>query len=252
LERSSAIAADLEAQCGGPGGSVAILPGSGSRTLESILGALLGGFAYFCADPSAPASHVDDQLAAVKPVAVLRNGIISELRPHRAQPNDMAALYATSGTTGAPRIVALSHRAILFDIGRQTNDLYLGPDDRFDLLFSFAFSASLAPMFGALLNGGQVHLFDARYRLPDLGHWLGEHRITVSTMSVSALRTLCQAETPITCPDLRLLSASGERLLASDVAAFRAVFPRPCVLQNALAATETLRSTAIHWSCTRT
>jgi hypothetical protein len=33
-------------------------------------------------------------------------------------------------------MVALSNRAILFDIGRQTNDLYLGPDDRFDSLFS--------------------------------------------------------------------------------------------------------------------
>ena len=74
-------------------------------------------------------------------------------------------------------------RAILFDIGRQTNDLYLGPDDRFDLLFSFAFSGALAPMFGALLNGAQVHLFDPRDRLPDLPCWLAARRITVSTMN---------------------------------------------------------------------
>jgi thioesterase domain-containing protein/acyl carrier protein len=137
-------------------------------------------------------------------------------------------------------LVALSHRAILFDIGRQTNDLYLGPDDRFDSLFSFAFSASLATTFGALLNGAELHCYDPRHDLTALARWLGERRITVSTMTVSMLRHICLLGCPATTfSNMRLLSVGGEELHRADVEAFRAGFPSSCVLQNAMAATET-------------
>jgi thioesterase domain-containing protein/acyl carrier protein len=149
-------------------------------------------------------------------------------------------LYATSGSTGEPKMVALSNRAILFDIGRQTNDLYLGPDDRFDSLFSYAFSASLATTFGALLNGAEVHCYDPQHNITALPAWLADHRITVSTMTVSMLRHLCLLGSRArTLSALRLLSVGGEAIHSADVEAFRSVFPTSCVLQNAMASTET-------------
>src|SRR5262249_43544912 len=139
------------------------------------------------------------------------------VEPIPSDPAELACLMATSGTSGEPKLVGLSHRAVLFDIGRQTNDLYLGPDDRFDLLFSFGFSASLAPMFGALLNGGSLHLLDLRDRSTELPAWLERSAITISTMTVSTFRSLvacCRG--PGVCPSLRLISVGGEPLLAKD------------------------------------
>ncbi len=136
-------------------------------------------------------------------------------------------------------MVALSHRAILFDIGRQTNDLYLGPDDRFDSLFSYAFSASLATTFGALLNGSEVHCYDLRHNMTALRGWLADSRITISTMTVSMLRSVCLSGPR--APDMsamRLLSVGGEAVHPADVEAFRSVFPATCILQNAMASTE--------------
>jgi thioesterase domain-containing protein/acyl carrier protein len=90
------------------------------------------------------------------------------------------------------------------------------------------------------LNGGSLHLFDLRARSTELPDWLQRSGITISTMTVSTFRSLvacCRG--PGACPGLRLISVGGEPLLATDVEAFRAVFSPSCVLQNAMAATET-------------
>jgi acyl-CoA synthetase (AMP-forming)/AMP-acid ligase II/thioesterase domain-containing protein/acyl carrier protein len=251
LERASAIAAKLRARCGAAGGIVAICLPSSLATIETLLGALLGGFGYFCLDPSLPQRQKVALLKAAGPVALeIGELCIGELQidempaveagVNTCGPAGVAALYATSGSTGQPKMVALSNRAVLFDIGRQTNDLCLGPDDRFDLLSAFAFSSSLATVFGALLNGAQLHCFDLRQSLTTLPEWLREARITVSTMTVSMLRHICLLAFPATTfSDMRLLSVGGEALRAADVAAFRAGFPQSCVLQNAMASTET-------------
>lgn len=155
-------------------------------------------------------------------------------------PGDTAAIFATSGTTGKPKLVALSHRAILFDIGRQVNDLFLGPGDCFDLCFSIGFSASLAPIFGALLTGARLCPFDAKGDLGSLPAWMAHRGVSISTLSVSTLRSVFL--TPrhrFTGHALRLLSVGGEPLLAQDVEAVHALFPASVVLQNAMAATET-------------
>jgi acyl-coenzyme A synthetase/AMP-(fatty) acid ligase/thioesterase domain-containing protein/acyl carrier protein len=246
LRRAEAIAESLRSRCGDAGGVVAICQPSRLATVESMLGALIGGFAYFCLDPSLPELQRAKLLQAAGPVAVEGPGLSAEEIAGYAAglktqgPGGAAALYATSGSTGEPKMVALSNRAILFDIGRQTNDLYLGPDDRFDSLFSYAFSASLATTFGGLLNGAEVHCRDTHEDLTALPGWLADHGITVSTMAVSMLRHLCLlGPRTSSLAAMRLVSVGGEAIHPADVEAFRSVFPPSCVLQNAMAATET-------------
>jgi acyl-coenzyme A synthetase/AMP-(fatty) acid ligase/thioesterase domain-containing protein/acyl carrier protein len=246
LHRAEAIAQHLRSRCGVAGGVVAICQPTSLATIETLLGALLGEFAYFCLDPFLPEPQRAKLLLAAAPVTLEgpglslgeRSGNITPLQTRG--PAGVAALYATSGSTGEPKMVALSNRAILFDIGRQTNDLYLGPDDRFDSLFSYAFSASLATTFGALLNGAEVHCYDPQHNMTALPGWLADRRITVSTMTVSMLRHLCLLgpRAPILSA-MRLLSVGGEAIHPADVEAFRSVFPASCILQNAMASTET-------------
>lgn len=245
LERAGAIASDLRLRHGEGGGIVAICLPAGLGAIEIMLGALLAEFGYFCLDPSLPEQQKARQLRAARPVAAVGGESVPQWRDAGAGvfdtqgPAGIAALYATSGSMGEPKLVAWPHRGILFDIGRQTNDLYLGPDDRFDSLFSFAFSASLATVFGALLNGAELHCHDFRDDLAALPHWFAERRITVSTMTVSMLRHLCLLRPPANSfASLRLLSVGGEALRPADVDAFRSVFPPTCVLQNAMASTE--------------
>ncbi|HEY9126903.1 MAG TPA: AMP-binding protein, partial [Acidobacteriaceae bacterium] len=266
LQRSLRIASGLLASTNDGEQPIVIVSSQSIIAVEAILGALLAGLPYLPVDPSLPAAELIRICAAAHPAAVLSTAVrrhepsvtgipsldIAELlqsrpldSPRSVSPNKSAALFATSGTTGTPKLVALSHRAILFDIGRQTNDLYLGPDDRFDLLFSTGFSASLAPLFAALLNGAELHPLDLRDDRKDrasrLLDWIEAREITISNMTTSTFR-LAAATTQSSsarCPHLRLLSLSGERVSSSDLATVRRIISPQCVLQNAMAATET-------------
>jgi len=268
LSRASAIAAAVSERLGDrPGPLVLRLP-VGASAIEALLGVLFAGRAYLFLDPAAPDGETADTVAAAMPAAIvvdestpgvadaptlsrataviprIRLGELAGARTTRpaaerhGEPQELACLFSTSGTTGTPKLVGLSHRAVLFDVGRQINDLCLGPDDRFDLLFSPSFSASLSPIFTALLTGGELHVLDVRDRLAALGPWLERAGITVSRMTVSTLRAL-SATVASGNARLRLLSVSGEPLLPKDVARFNAAFPASCVLQNAMVSTET-------------
>lgn len=268
LTRASSIGTALRDQLGTCPGPVILRLPAGAVAIEALLGVLFSGRSYLFLPPDTGLDAMGDMIAAVVPAALIVDGEAPtsgvEATDHArtpttialagltrgggpvvglaadTQPGDLACLFATSGTTGTPKIVGLSHRAVLFDIGRQTNDLYLGPDDRIDLLCHPSFSASLASIFTALLTGAELHVLDVRDRLATLGTWLTQSGITISTMTVSTLRALCATLPPGDAPPrLRLISVGGEPMLAKDVAAFCAAFPSSCVLQNAMASTET-------------
>jgi len=267
LKEAERIGGCLRGQFPG-GGLIAVMMPFGLELVIALLGSLAGGFAYLPIDPRAPDAEIERLIAVSRPALLIANPLdcvridefaagvpVSDLssiltRETAGQAKNeaeashlagaLAAVYATSGSSGIPKLAGLPNRAVLFDIGRQTNDLFLGPEDRFDQLFSFTFSASLAPMFGSLLNGGELHLFEARGRLHQLRNWLSSSRITVSTMSASMLRAACNGPQPATSfTQLRLISTGGEELLERDIEHFRASFPVTTVLQNAMAATET-------------
>jgi acyl-CoA synthetase (AMP-forming)/AMP-acid ligase II/thioesterase domain-containing protein len=250
----------------------AVISKGDAQGIAAMIGSLFAGCAYFPIDPAWPDAQIDKLLAASRPGIILADASVTNRLRNRighpfeptlefgsvdssweevisdeaysdeviVGPGDTAAIFATSGSTGDPKLVTLSHRAILFDIGRQRNDLFLGSLDRFDLLFSAGFSASLAPIFGALLHGAQLHLFDLNRGLGSLPEWMEDRRISLSTMSVSTLRSVFI--TPgrrFTGKALRMVSTGSEPLLAPDVEGFLDLFPERVVLQNAMAASET-------------
>jgi acyl-coenzyme A synthetase/AMP-(fatty) acid ligase/thioesterase domain-containing protein/acyl carrier protein len=244
--RATAIAAALSRDLGDRSGPVMMRLPAGVPAIEALLGVLFAGRAYLFVDPVASDDEIRRIEQAASPAAIVDDveqlshfGVPSGTPVDRIRPHDLACLFSTSGSTGASKLVGLSHRSVLFDVGRQINDLYLGPDDRFDLLFAPSFSASLSPIFTALLTGGELHILNIRSHLATLGRWQEHARITISTMAVSTLRALCASVAAGSSrPRPRLISVGGEPLLAKDVRVFNDAFPPPCVLQNALASTE--------------
>ncbi len=228
--------------------------------IAAVLAVLRAGRIYLSLDPAYPEARLRAMVAGA---GVTRIISLRELAGRAAQfglpvivdgakvagdmaavppgPESFAALYFTSGSTGAPKIVTHTHRNVLFDIGRQTRDMGITIADRFDLLFSPSFSAFLSPVFGALLTGASVHVFDLkRNTVEALRDFLAKRQITVSTASVTTFRRLVSVLAPgRNLPQLRMLSLGAEPLRLSDVEHFRTRLSTRCVLQNALATTET-------------
>ena len=260
VDRAAALGGALAHHLAGRPGVVALHVSTARVAVEGMLGALVAGRPYLCLPASTPRAALLDILRSASPAAIVTDDLataletadlpqfrVGDLRRFRGQDvrasaaaDDLACLFVTSGTTGSPKLVGLSHRAVVFDVRRQTDDLFLGPDDRMDLLFHPSFSASLSSVFSALLTGAELHLGPPPGVVTSLGRWLIDSEITVSTMTVSTLRRLVGWMSKAGAPHrLRLLSVGGEPLLSTDVEAFNAAFPAPCVLQNAMASTET-------------
>jgi surfactin family lipopeptide synthetase A len=69
------------------------------------------------------------------------------------EPSSYAYLLCTSGSTGEPKGVIENHRNVLHFSRVFAESFPIVPDDRITLLTSCSFSASMADIFGALLNG---------------------------------------------------------------------------------------------------
>jgi non-ribosomal peptide synthetase component F/acyl carrier protein len=88
-----------------------------------------------------------------------------------ASPDDLAYVLYTSGTTGEPKGVMISHRSVV-NVVTDCNDRFgVGPSDRFIGISAFNFDLSVYDVFGALTAGAAVVLPDAD-RAADPAHWL--------------------------------------------------------------------------------
>lgn len=243
----------------------AILLPTDSAHLIAVISTLLAGRVWLSLDPNYPDERLALMLAETRPTVIITSAALApraaslqsgarllrwtpcltssatlNLPPLPNDPWRPAAIFFTSGSTGRPKSAVHTHASIQADIARQTRDLKVTPDDRFDLLFSASFSAFLSPVFGALLTGASVHIFPLRLKsAAALRDWLAANAITVSTMSVSGYRRLLAELHAPSFPAMRIISVGAEPLDRSDYVAFGRFFPSTCLLQNALATTET-------------
>jgi amino acid adenylation domain-containing protein len=254
------------------GAAVAVLCGLKRPAIEAILGVLEAGCFYVPIDPTTPAERIRDvlrdsaanlvlcdnehrELAAsvlAEGVALIdvqdlpeQDGLV--LPGQELSPDSLAYVIYTSGSTGRPKGVMQSHRNVLFDILRQGHDLSTTPDDRFGLIFPVAFSASVCHVFGALLHGAGVCLFDLKQRgLHRLAPWLLDQRISVLDINVATFRALSAiVDEDTVFSDMRMVAPGSEPVYESEFEIFKKRFAPGCLMQNALGTTETRTVTQI-------
>jgi acyl-CoA ligase (AMP-forming) (exosortase A-associated) len=147
--------------------------------------------------------------------------------PARAIAEDLAAILYTSGSTGSPKGVMISHRNLIAGTRIVRSYLHIGPDDRILSILPFSFDYGLNQLLTAVEQRAELVLFD--FKMGDeIVRALSRHAITglAGVPTVWALLTRAApslARTPL--PDLRYITNSGGAVATSTVKQLRRLLP---------------------------
>jgi len=242
LQQAQTIAAALQTKGIQPGQPVAIHLDRGINAAIAVFGVLLAGACYVPLDLKNPAPRLAFIAADARVRAVLGLGSApawldgslwldvagcSEAIPQPVEiPADsLAAILYTSGSTGQPRGVALSHGAIAAFASWAADLLALTPADRIASSAPFFFDLSTFDLYAVLGAGASLHFLPAGLTMAParLSGWLKEQAISGWYTVPSLLAFLTYkgnlAQTPLDA--LRFLIFAGE------------VFPTPALMDLA-------------------
>jgi amino acid adenylation domain-containing protein len=196
----------------GPGQCVALLIERSAQAIIAILAVLKTGAAYLPLDPGQPAARIDFVLADAAPVAAVSTAALrgrldgrgltvidtadAAGYPPSGLPvpvaDDIAYVMYTSGTTGVPKGVAISHRNLTELMASLDASLPSGAEQAWTQCHSYVFDFSVWEIFGALLRGGRLVVAPESVTASpaDFHELLISQRVDVITQTPSAVGAL--------------------------------------------------------------
>ena len=253
---------DIVGQYRGP---IAIYMEHGISQIAAILGILKSGNAYLILDPDFPQTRLKEMVIDSRTPLLITTSVhasdVPEIispeiniididrysdRSGNENPNlnighkEIAAIYYTSGSTGKPKGCILHHQLIMHQIMSMTNRFFITPKDRFLFLLSVTYAGSNMVLFGALLNGACLCMYDIKKQgLNPLYDFLTGEEITVYASIPSTFRyftSILDPETSLAC--IRVVMVGGDTVLKNDVEQFARLFPPSSSLINSYGCTE--------------
>ncbi len=259
LQQAQSIAAALQTKGIHPGQPVAIHLDRGIDAAGALFGVLLAGACYVPLDLKNPPTRLSFIVADAQVGAVLGSGSAPEWldeslwldigtcteaipQPAEIPADSLAAILYTSGSTGQPRGVALSHGAISAFASWAADLLTLTPADRIASSAPFFFDLSTFDLYAVLGAGTSLHFVPAGLTMAParLSAWLMEQAISGWYTVPSLLAFLTYkgnlAQTPLDA--LRFLIFAGEVFPSPALIALAANLPQTALF-NFFGPTET-------------
>jgi len=239
-ERSDRVAAYLRNQAIGPDDAVGLCVERSPEWIVGMLGVLKSGGAYMPLDPTYPRERLQFMLQQSGAQLVLtqralrdRVPLDDELtlcldsdwgfeEPHTAAPalsvdeQNVAYIVFTSGSTGTPNAVAVTHGALASYAQSAAGLFEIGPSDRVLQFASIGFDTAAEEIFSTLASGATLVLRDddmiesAEHFLSECGR-LGISVLDLPTAYWHELASVLPQITTDMPPALRLVIIGGEQ-----------------------------------------
>ena len=177
---------------------VALLFPRSAEAIVAIMAVLKTGAAYLPIDPAHPDARIGFMIEDAAPIAAVTTADLRTRldgsdtavidvddralagRPSTAlpapAPDDLAYMTYTSGTTGVPKGVAVTHHNVTQLLESLHAGLPAGPGQVWSQWHSLVFDVSVWEIFGALLHGGRLVVVpESVASSPDDFHALADH-----------------------------------------------------------------------------
>ncbi|MDG3016189.1 amino acid adenylation domain-containing protein [Speluncibacter jeojiensis] len=251
-ERTTRVAAALRA-CGvGPEKVVGVAVPRGFDLIVAIVSIQKCGAAYLPLETEHPADRLSRLIAAAGSRHVLTcqdgpgNLALSEVvalldldtlarralpadegRAREPHPDNVAVTMFTSGSTGAPKCIAVTYRGLAAHFAAISRHYRLEPGDVGLAQASVGFDASLLELMLPLLYGATVCVVEPGANL-DQAHLtalMAEERVTCAFYVPSVLNLLCGNSAFALPATVRAVNVGGEALTPAVVRDFRSSYP---------------------------
>jgi amino acid adenylation domain-containing protein len=258
------LANKILAEAGANTKRIALLLDHNETCVAGMLAVLKAGYAYVPIDVNNPLSRIEYILkdsgagiiicsaATIEKANKLQSNVkvmlltIDEtvaVVPDLAKkidPLSEAYVLYTSGSTGEPKGVVQVQRNVLHYIRVYTNNVHISKSDNLSVFSTYTFDASVKDIYGAILNGATVSIYDIRENgVNSLAAWLRLQRITiihmVPTIYRHFLKSLSDDEMIET---VRLVDLGGEPCYKADLELFKQHFVQGAFLVNDYGPTE--------------
>ncbi|MCX5340138.1 non-ribosomal peptide synthetase [Streptomyces atratus] len=242
-ERSDRLAAALAAHGVGTEDRVALLLGSRAEHVVAVLAVAKAGGVYVPLDRRSPQGrlrHILDGTRAVAvvadrttladvpdgPAAIVRadepaasaaqeSGLRGPGPRTPVHPDQLAYVIHTSGSTGVPKGVAVSHRSVVDMVHYRWWGH--GADDRVLMHLPVSFDASTYELWGPLLRGARIVAFDGEATdIEGLARTMTRHRVTAGLFGEGLFRLLAENH-PECFAGLRDIYVGGDAVSATAV-----------------------------------
>jgi len=272
LDREAArLARHLRGMGVGPETRVGLCLERSPEMVVAVLGVLRAGAAYVPLDPSYPAERLGSMLEDSAPAVLLATeGLLERLPSHGARvvcldrdaaeiarrseaapetdlaPENLAYVLFTSGSTGSPRGVAVTHRGLggylAWAVGAYAGDGHGAP-----VHSSLSFDLTVTSLLVPLVRGERVVLTEEREGVAGLARALREEPgFTLVKLTPAHLALLAEQLTEAEAERAaRTLVVGGESLPAELAAYWRRVAPGTALV-NEYGPTETVVGCVVH------
>lgn len=238
-QRSNQLARLLIRSGCGPGDRVGLLMPKSVEAITGMLGILKAGSIYVPMDTKSPAARLAKIVEACEPTLILalgNEGTLDELPaarslqfsyddlasettdplPPMVSADDPAHILFTSGSTGVPKGVVITHNNVMRFLKWAHRYFATGPDDRHSCHPPLHFDLSTMDIFGTFVAGAQLHLVPEHSNLlpRTLVEFIRNSELTQWFSVPSALKFMAQFDAvhPNDFPKLRRLLWCGEAL----------------------------------------
>jgi amino acid adenylation domain-containing protein/thioester reductase-like protein len=270
-ESANRLARRLMESGAGPETLVGVHADRGPDAIRSLLAIMKAGSGYLPLDPSLPPARLAQIREETSPVAILADRPVGAAAAGRTRvlalselaadlgrepatapeaglhPGHLCYAIHTSGSTGQPKAVAVSHRSLACVLTALSRQYRISARDRVVQLAAAAFDTSVEQILVTLASGATLMLPPAGPVAPtDLLRYLEHERVTVVDLTPAYWHQLLAVARPDDerLRSVRLMITGGEMADPADCAALLRAAPQARLL-NAYGLTETTITSAL-------